>query len=236
MRDGRSRGLLGLGLLLAAATGVLLYGALTVAGGRRDATVPGTTQVVVARSDIAAQTELTAQLLERRAYPADLVPAGSAGDPAALIGKRTAQSVPRGLPVLASHLAGGSGRQVAGTTIDPGNVLVAFPTADALTATGLIQAGDRIDILATMAAGTEPRATQTVIQNLAVVQIAGGTREQPNRSLILVVDHQTSLVLKHLRDSGAIIDLVLRSSGQAGTVQTRAVDSGYIIQNFGFRP
>lgn len=236
MRDGRSRGLLGLGLLLALATGVLLYGALTVAQGRPGASVPGTVAVVVARSDIPAQTELTVQSLESRAYPGELVPVGSAREVSALVGQRVTQAIPRGLPILGSHLVGGSGRQIAGTTVEPGTVLIAFPSSDALIATGLIQAGDRVDIHATLAVGAEPRATQSVIQNLLVVQIAGGTREQANRSLILVVDHQTSLVLKHLRDSGAIIDLAVRSPGEDGSVQTRVVDSGYIIQNFGFRP
>lgn len=235
MTDTRSRALLLIGLALAVVTGVLLYGLLATrsesAGGG-----PGV-PVVVARSDLAAQTVLAAEHLETRTYPAGLAPAGAIADPATLVGQQLAYPVTRGMPLMRTVAAAGAatGRAIAGVTLERGRVLVAFPTADALTASGLIQAGDHVDILATMAAGSEPRATQKIVQDLTVVQVTGGTREQAARALVFAVDHQTSLVLKHLRDSGAIIDIVVRARSETDSVRTQVVDNTYIVTTYGLR-
>lgn len=235
MTDTRSRALLLVGLALAAVTGVLLYGALTDAASRtRSGDVSGV-PVVVARADLPAQTVLAAEHLERRIFPQDLAPPGAAADPATLYGRPLAQAVARGLPVVAAHLGPAGARSIAGVTLERGRVLVAFPTTDPLTASGLIQAGDHVDILATMAAGTEPRATQKIVQDLTVVQVTGGTREQAARALVFVVDHQTSLVLKHLRDAGAIIDIVVRARAETDPVRTQVVDNAYIVTTYGLR-
>jgi pilus assembly protein CpaB len=236
MSDTRSRALLLVGLALAVVTGVLLYGVLT---GVAERTGPGAAgggvDVLVARSDLPAQTVITADHLERRSYPADLVPAGTVADPASLIGQQLTQAVPQGLPIVRTSVGAVSGRAIAGVTLERGRVLVAFPTTDALTTSGLIQAGDHVDILATMAAGAEPRATQKIVQDLTVVQVTGGTREQAARSLVFVVDHQTSLVLKHLRDAGAIIDIVVRARTETDAVRTQVVDNAYILATYGLR-
>lgn len=233
MTDTRSRALLLVGLALAVVTGVLLYGVLAARAEPAGAG-PGV-PVVVARTDLAAQTVLAAEHLETRTYPAGLAPAGAIADPATLVGQQLAHAVTRGMPVVRPGTGAATGRAIAGVTLERGRVLVAFPTADALTASGLIQAGDHVDILATMAAGAEPRATQKIVQDLTVVQVTGGTREQAARALVFAVDHQTSLVLKHLRDSGAIIDIVVRARTETEIVRTQVVDSTYIVTTYGLR-
>ena len=236
MSDTRSRALLLVGLALAVVTFVLLYGAMTGVAERTGQGAAGAgVDVLVARSDLAAQTVITADHLERRSYPVNLVPAGTVADPASLIGQQLTQAVPQGLPIVRTNVGAASGRAIAGVTLERGRVLVAFPTADSLTASGLIQAGDHVDILATMAAGTEPRATQKIVQDLTVVQVTGGTRDQAARSLVFVVDHQTSLVLKHLRDAGAIIDIVVRARNETETIRTQVVDGTYIVTTYGLR-
>ena len=121
--------------------------------------------------------------------------------------------------------------------IDPGKVLVSFPTNDPLTAGGFVEVGDHVDILATISsgAGESPKRTQTTIQNLEVLQVIGPTQQQPQRpsSLTFVVEHQTALVLKYLRDSQATIDVVVRSRSESQDVTTRSVDITYLVQSFG---
>jgi len=84
-------------------------------------------------------------------------------------------------------------------------------------------------------AGENPKRTQTMIQNLEVLQVVGPTRDQPQRAsaLTFVVDHQTALVLKYLRDSQATIDLAVRSRAEEKDVTTRSVDITYLVQSFG---
>jgi Flp pilus assembly protein CpaB len=116
---------------------------------------------------------------------------------------------------------------------------VAFPTNDPLTANGLVNVGDKVDILATVTAGTgdTARATQTTLQNLEVLDIIGPTKEQPQRAsaLVFAVDHQVAIVLKYLRDSQATIDLAIRSRAESQIVKTTSVDLGYVTSTYGIK-
>ena len=77
MRELRAWLFLGLGLLLAGLTGLSLYGVSQDFSGRNVAAASDTTDIVVARSDIATRTVITADLLARRSYPRTLVPNGA---------------------------------------------------------------------------------------------------------------------------------------------------------------
>ena len=231
MIDLRSRALIGGGLLLAFLTGLLLYGTLsadattrTSAGERRD--------VVVARVPIAPNTVVAPDQVERRSYPAELVPAGALVEAQLVVGQRVTAAVPQGVPIVRGFLAGAAGQSAGALAPAPGQVLVTFPTNDALTASGLVQVGDRVDVLATVAGGADGRTTQKTVQNIEVLAVAG--RDQ-TRALVFSVDHQTALVLKYLRDSGAVIDIALRARADTDTVRTQAVDLIYLTQSFGIR-
>jgi hypothetical protein len=50
-----------------------------------------------------------------------------------------------------------------------------------------------------------------------------------------MVDHQTALVLKYLRDSQATIDVALRSHDETQDVTTTSVDVNYLVERFGIR-
>jgi len=216
------------GLALAVTTGLLLYNAASRPIAAQD-DLADRIDVLVARRDIAPQTVLNADLFEHRSYPAELVPPGTIRDATPFVGQRNTFAIPQGVPLVRSQLVGTS--QVT-SSIPDGSVVVAFPTTDALVVAGIVQAGDRIDILATLPADGV-RVTQTMVQNLAVVQV---TRDQAVRSLVFVVDHQTALVLKYLRDLPTTIDIVVRSHSELGTVHTQGVDITYLTQNFGLRP
>jgi pilus assembly protein CpaB len=227
--DGRSRVLLVVGLALAVTTGVLLYNAASRPIAAQDG-LADRIDVLVARRDIAPQTVLNADLFEHRSYPAELVPPGTITDATPFVGQRNTFAIPQGVPLVRTQLVGTS--QIT-SSIPDGSVVVAFPTTDALVVAGLVQAGDRIDILATLPSADGVRVTQTTVQNLAVVQV---TRDQAVRSLVFVVDHQTALVLKYLRDLPTTIDIVVRSQSERGTARTQSVDITYLTQNFGLRP
>ena len=233
----RSWFFLSLGLLLAVLTGVALNGVAQQNSGRAAAALGDTVSIVVASTDVPARTVLVAGMLARRDYPKDLVPAGAVVNDAEATGQTTLAMLPSGAPILRGQLVAAEGKRGASLTIDPGTVLVSFPTSDPLTIGGFVTAGDRVDILATISTGLgeNPKRTQTMIQNLEVQQVIGPTREQPQRptSLTFIVDHQTALVLKYLRDSQATIDVAVRSRGEDKDASTRSVDITYLVQTYG---
>jgi len=227
---------LALGLVLAILTGISLN-AVAQPTGRAAAAPVDTVSILVARSDLAARTVLTADMLTAKDYPKQLIPSGALVNEAEAVGQTTLAAVPSGAPILRGQLVAAAGKRGASVAIDPGKVLVSFPTTDPLTAGGFVEAGDRVDILATVATGSgeNPKRTQTMIQNLDVLQVIGPTKEQPQRatSLTFVVDHQTALVLKYLRDSQATIDVVVRSRAETQDITTRSVDITYLVQTYG---
>jgi len=240
LREARAWLFLAAGLLLAVLTGVALYGVAQQSAVRPEAPVStNTIQVLVAKTDIAARSVLSADLLARRDFPADLVPAGAVTSDAAAVGQTTLVPIARGQAIVAGQLSSAEGRHGASLTVEAGKVLVAFPTSDPLTANGLVNVGDKVDILATVAAGTgdTAKATQTTLQNLEVLDIIGPTKDQPQRAtaLVFAVDHQVAIVLKYLRDSQATIDLAIRSRAETQVVKTTSVDLGYVTSTYGIK-
>jgi len=233
----RSWFFLSLGIVLAVTTGVALNGIAQQNVNRVAAAPPQTVSIVVANADVPARAVITAAMLARRDYPKELVPSGALADEADAIGQTTLAAIPSGAAVLRGQIIAANGKTGSSVTIDPGKVLVSFPTNDPLTVGGFVDVGDHVDILATVSTGTgeNTKRTQTTIQNLEVLQVIGPTQQQPQRgtSLTFVVDHQTALVLKYLRDSQATIDLAVRSRSESQDVTTRSVDIIYLVQSFG---
>jgi len=233
----RSWFFLSLGIVLAVTTGVALNGIAQQNVNRVAAAPPQTVSIVVANADVPARAVITAAMLARRDYPKELVPSGALADEADAVGQTTLAAIPSGAAVLRGQIIAANGKTGSSLTIDPGKVLVSFPTNDPLTVGGFVDVGDHVDILATVSTGTgeNTKRTQTTIQNLEVLQVIGPTQQQPQRgtSLTFVVDHQTALVLKYLRDSQATIDLAVRSRSESQDVTTRSVDIIYLVQSFG---
>ena len=240
----RSTVLLIVGVVLALLTATGLY---FVAAGERGQQAANSAQAaaesgapaIIAKADIPARTVVTKEMLTRKNLPAEVIPDAAAKDESEVIGQTTLAPIPAGSMVLKPQLAAASGRTGQSLTVDPGKVLVAFPTTDPLTAAGLITAGDHIDMLVTIVAGTgdASRKTQTTIQNLEVVQVLGPTAQNPQqpRALTFVVDHQVALFLKYLRDSQASIELAVRSRAENDVVRTQTVNIQVLQDTFGIR-
>jgi pilus assembly protein CpaB len=238
MRELRSWIFLGLGLLLAGLTGLSLYGVSQDYGKTTAAATVDTTEIVVARADIGTHAVISTDMLAIKTYPKALAPAGAITNQADAIGQTTVAAIPAGAAVVRSQLVSANGRSGASVTLDKGKVLVAYPTVDPLTLAGLVRPGDRIDLLATVTAGTgdTARKTQTTLQNLEVIDVlttgAGGAKTS---SLTFNVDHQVALVLKYLRDSGATVDVAVRSRAETELATTTSVDLAYLLQTYGVK-
>jgi Flp pilus assembly protein CpaB len=156
-----------------------------------------------------------------------------------VIGQTTITPIARGQAIVQAQLSSAEGDRSASLTVEKGKVMVAFPTSDPLTAAGLVHIGDRVDVLASVLAGTGENAkvSQTTIQNLEVLDILRPSNAQPQRAtaLVFAVDHQVALVLKYLRDAQATIDLAIRSRSETELTKTTSVDLGYVVSTYGIR-
>ena len=238
MREFRSWIFLGLGLLLAGLTGLSLYGVAQDLGARQVAAASDTMQVVVAKTDIAARSVITAEMMSRTTYPVGLVPTGAVTNEADAVGQTTLTAIPAGAAVVRAQLVAANGRTGASVSLEKGKVLVAFPTADPLTLAGLVRQGDRVDVLATVTSGTgeTARKTQTTLQNLEVLDVlTSGAGNQKTMSLTFVVDHQVALILKYLRDTQATVDIAVRSRAETDAATTTSVDLAYLLQTYGVK-
>jgi Flp pilus assembly protein CpaB len=127
------------GLLAVAALALAVRPATPGPPGGVAAAVP----VVVATADLPPGTTLAGGDLRIALFPPALRPAGSSAAPAALGGRVLAAAVRRGEPLTDVRLLG------AGLTalLAPGQVAAPVRLAD-LAVTGLVRAGDRVDVLA----------------------------------------------------------------------------------------
>ncbi len=238
MRSSRAWIFLLIGVVLAGATGVALYNVASVA---RPVSSAGrsSVDVVVAKVVLPPRTRITDDALTVKSYPSDLVPPGSFNATGDVVGRTAAVQIAPAQPVVRDQLSVEGSPEVTALVIDPGMVMVAFPTTDPLTSAGLVSVGDRVDLLATVIQGTGENAklTQTTIQNLEVVDVLIPTKEQPQRqrALVFVVEHQVALVLKYLRDAQTTVDLVIRSRDESQKVTTTMVDLRYLMDNFGMK-
>ena len=245
MRNVNLRGLVFLvaAIVLAILTGVALYGVAQQANAKTAgsvAAVETTVKVVVASADLPVRTVITSGLVVTRDYPANLVPAGAVTNPADAVGRTTIAPISSGQAIVQAQLASATGNKGAALTIEKGKVLFAFPTSDPLTLAGLLNVGDRVDILASVTQGTgeNARVSQTTLQNLEVLDLITPTKDQPTRatSLVFAVDHQVALVLKYLRDAQASIDITVRSRAEGELTKTAPVDLNFLVTTYGFRP
>jgi pilus assembly protein CpaB len=238
MRASRSWIFLLVGVLLAGVTGVALYQFAT--SSRQPTTATGATvNIVVAKVTLPPRTMLSADQLDVKAYPSDLVPPGSFTTTSDVVGRTTAVQIARAQPIVRDLLSTIGSPEGTSEEIPDGMVMVTFPTNDALTTAGLVSAGDRVDLLATVLHGTGENAklTQTTIQNLEVVEVLAPTKDQPQRqrALVFVVDHQVALVLKYLRDAQTTIDLAVRSRTETQSTKTSLVDLQYLLETYGMQ-
>ena len=150
-------------------------------------------EVVIAATDIAANSVITKAEVTTGRYPADLVPADAITRTADVMNATAKAQVFSGQILLRRQFIDAGGRTGASINIPAGKVLVAFPSTDMLNATGAVQPGDHVDIMLTIpVSGTtrldagSPTGTQiqtgqraivsqTTLQNIEVYTIGQWT-------------------------------------------------------------
>ncbi|HEU5485567.1 MAG TPA: SAF domain-containing protein [Microlunatus sp.] len=138
---------------------------------------PATQSVVTAARLLPAGSTITADDLARTALPDESVPDGAVADPTELIGRKVAGPVPAKQVLTASSLL--RNRAAGGRT-----VVAPLPLADDRVS-GLLEAGDVVDVLA---AETDSGKTRVVASAVRVVTAAIGETDTTSETggLVLV--------------------------------------------------
>jgi pilus assembly protein CpaB len=149
---GRGRLLIVLGVILGlvAAGGVLyvmMQGAQPTPTAPPSEVVVPTTQIIVAAQNIPRGSEITADLVARRDWPAGSEPPDVIAEEAELIGKVAKTDIFQGAPIVRSMLTEIVVGSEAAFSIPEGKVAVAFPITRFSSVGYGIQAGDHVDVL-----------------------------------------------------------------------------------------
>jgi pilus assembly protein CpaB len=158
-------------------TGLLTFNYLTSVG-RHQSAVVAPRRVVIAARDIVAHVPIKADMVSTVMRPGDAVEPDSIGDPAQVIGRIAAVSVPAGGSISTSKIT-----TVAASTlvmrVPRGMRAVAIPLDRVKGVGNLIQPGDHVDVIAVTPprANTQPKAA-TILRDVAVLAM-GTALETP---------------------------------------------------------
>ena len=173
-----------LGLVLAVATGILIFYLLSQATPAPSdavvvptATPLATRPIPVAARELTAGTTLTTTDIVERQYPENLVPVGVLTDTQALVGQALIEPLQEGEFFRSEGLRGGQGRPLS-EQIEPRKVAMAFTREDLLNQSTVIQEGDAIDLMLTLDISQETeeftregKSTIYTLQNIRVLLI-----------------------------------------------------------------
>lgn len=217
--------------------------------------------VVVAATDIAANSVITRAQVVTGAFPLNMVPADALTEIDQVVNTTARTPVFSGQILLQRQFIAADGRTGSSVNIPSGKVLVAFPSTDMLNATGAVQAGDHVNIMLSMpisgtnrldggassgsqfGAGAQAMVSQMTLQNIEVYTLGlwtpPGEQVQDDQSKALkiitfIVDPQEALILKFVKDSGGTIDLAVRSAEDVNLAQTDPVNLDYLVDLYGF--
>lgn len=247
--------------VLAAVAGFLTYGLLTsavpsAAGGADGNTTP----VVVAAVDIPFRRSIGEADVVMRNVPVDSVPQGAALSIDQVVGKMSTVDLFANEPLLTQQLVTPDvvTQQVA-LSVPDGKIVVAVPTQSKLISNRLIRPGDHIDLMATFELEVSRRNKDdpipesiSLLQDLEIhaiilpattveegpegmVKQEGGVFRTPDaegQSILLAVDPQDGLSIRHILDVNGSIDVALRPTDDETVATTEAVDQFYLADRY----
>jgi pilus assembly protein CpaB len=165
------------GLALAGVTAVLVMGLARQATAASQAQVRQVA-VVVATRDILDQTQVTADALEVKAFPADFAPPGASSSVSAVVGRFANGFVPKGQIIVAGQLQSALPATNLSERIPAGMVVMWLPMPDVLANENVLKPGDHVDVLLTAPVRTEDGdkqtdklSTQTTLQNVQIYRM-----------------------------------------------------------------
>ena len=248
--------------VFAALAGLLTYGVLNAKTSPNGTSTKGenTRPVVVAAVNIPFRRSISEAELIIKDIPVDAVPEGAAQTFDQIVGKMSTVDLFASEPILVQQLVTPDivTQQVA-LSIPKGKIVMAVPTDSKLISNRLMRPGDRIDLMGTVEfevireQGRGALAESiSMLQNLEVHAIIlpaaisepdavnaedqeGGvfrTADERGQSILLALDPQDALTIRHVLDVGGQLDLALRAPGDDSVQESVAVDQFYLAERY----
>ncbi len=210
-----------LAAVLALGTGLLLFNYLSGVNSAANK-VEAKRAVLVAAHDITAQTVITPEMLDRAVRPATSVEPDSV-DPAQLqsvVGTVALVAIPAGGTLTQSRIARQSAVSLT-AKVKKGLRAVTIPIDHVKGVAGLIQNGDRVDVIAIQGSrGDSAPTARTILRGIAVLAMGSTFAPPVNASPAPDAGNQTTATLEvtpaqanllALADVNAVLRLALRS-------------------------
>lgn len=240
------------GVVIALGSGFFVFLLLALSNQSKPADV-ATTKLVIAVQNISPRTEIQANQLQRTDWPAALpTPIGGYEQISDVTGKLATAPLAPGQPVTDRVVVDKKDlketHSSAALILDKTNVAVAMPVTIKSNVAQAIQAGDRVDVIATFkspGAGTGI-ATQRVLADMLILQVGtwpgsdskGQSQSQATSSIAVItlqLKEQDVLVLEYTQQFASDVTLVLRSAEDHEVLQLEPVTFDYINQRFNFK-
>jgi pilus assembly protein CpaB len=246
------------GLILALGAGALVFvvlqeqakaAAIKAENDMRTAYTPPVTMTLpVAARPLELGQTITPEDYIPKEFPLDLVPINAITQTADLDNQFLVTPVGQGETFSKRQFLGSQGATVS-QQIPAGKVLFAFPIVDLMSKSNLIQDGDRIDLLLTMAgqsgdaSGSTTGAGQVTgytLQNIEVFKVLRTAAEDGKQvgdatSLLCSLTPEDAVLIKAVKDSGGTIDFSLRSPADKDPFQAPSINTGTLAERYNLR-
>ncbi len=254
MRRG-GRVLIILGMVLALIAGAGVYVALATATPESEPVK--TTKLVMAVQPIIERSEVAPEQIVQVDWPVSIpTPVGAFEKPADASGKLATVPIYPGQPLVDKMLIDKSELKEthsnASLLLEKGTVAIALPVTINTNVAGAIQAGDRVDILATFTAPPVATANQApglplitthhLMQDVLILQVGPwpnpNSKDQGNAGATVVtfqMQEQDALVLKYSLENSSGLTLALRPANDTDLANPEPVTLEYINKRFGYK-
>jgi pilus assembly protein CpaB len=171
--------LLGVAVVIALMTSLLIYG-YTLRKGRSQEVAVAIQPVVVAAVDLSWGTRITNEMVKKTNFLKGSLTAGYFSDPALVVGRVLIYPVNVSEPIFESRLApvevkGGG----VAAVISLQKRAFAVKVDKVIGVSGFIHPGNRVDVLITLATGrTFSPVTKTILENILVLAVGSETKER----------------------------------------------------------
>ncbi len=214
-----------------------------------------TTKLVIAFQNITPRTEITNDQVGAADWPRSLpTPVGGLSDPGDVIGKVSTIPIPPGQPIVSANLIDKSQNREAHSSaallLDKGTVAKAMSVSVVSSVAAAIQAGDRVDIIATftpLSTGTQqaPSIVNRLLADVLIIQVgpwpAPGAKDQGANTgtgatvITVQLKEQDALVLEYALENAGTVTLFLRPANDHDILTLDPVTLDYIIQRYNYR-
>jgi Flp pilus assembly protein CpaB len=211
-----------------------------------------TTKLVVAFQNISPRTEITDGQVGVADWPSVIpTPIGGLADPKDAVGKLSNTMISPGQPVISSMLIDKSQVEEthsnAALLLEKGTVAKAMQVNIVSNVAEALQAGDRVDVIATFegqsTTGPASSITQRLLADALILQVGPwpkpGAKDQSSATgttvITLQLKEQEALVLEYAIEHASTVTLFLRPANDHDILTLDPVTLDYITQRYGYR-